>query len=164
MNTLKVIAKVLMVFGILFFTIHLPLFFLYPNYNEPLRKNIEEEFFHDLASDLTGDCERISKNFQRECPFPTREVHLNSEHTIVEIKINKKWYAYDPSFKKFFNNKNVVQIAYDVNRNYIGSSLKGYPYAKSFKHFDYYHNLYFVILNKINPAYHKLLLNYYPFK
>jgi hypothetical protein len=161
---LKLFSKVLIAGGIFYFILHLPLFFLYPNYKMPLRKNIDDAFFHTLAASLSGDCERVAKNFIRECPFPAREVHLNSEHTIVEIKINKKWYAYDPYYQRFFNNKNVVQIAYDVNRNYIGTSLDDYPYAHSFKNFDYYHNLYFVVLNKLSPRYHKVVLSYYPFK
>ena len=141
--------------------LHIPIFFLYPNHNKAVRKNIDDEFFHNLSNNLSGDCLRITKKFVMECPFPTREIHLNGEHTIVEIKINNKCYAYDPSFKIFFNDKNVAELSYDVRRNYISEELNDYPYTDSFKKINYYHNTYFILLNKISPIYCEIIINFY---
>jgi hypothetical protein len=138
-----------------------PIFFLYPNFNIAVKKNIEREYFLKLSEPLTGDCLRISQNFAKECPFPTREVHLNSEHTIVEILINEKWYAYDPLYKKFFNDYNVVKVSFDVSRGYIPPYLKDYPYAHSFKNIKYFHNYYFVFLKHICPFYDEILRLYH---
>jgi hypothetical protein len=156
---IRVIGTVVL---ILYFLGHLPLFFLYPNYDQPLRKNIDLDYFYAINDTLQGDCLRVARNFAKECPFPTREVHLNSEHTIVEILINEKWYAYDPSFSKFFNNKNAVQLSYDVRRGYIAEYMKDYPYTESFKKIRYYHHFYFVVLGKLSPFYDIIILNYYP--
>ena len=146
---------------LLYAVLHFPLFFLYPNYNSPVKMNISEGFFHELSDSLNGDCYRISKNFERECPFPTREVHLNSEHTIVEIKINKKWYAYDPLFKTFFDNQNVTQISYDMSRSHTPNYLRNYMYKESFKNVYFYHHWYFILLKKISPWHNKLIRIYY---
>ena len=146
----------------IYFLVHLPLFYLYPNYGQPLNKNISLEYFYSMTDSLQGDCLRIARNFSRECPFPTREIHLNSEHTIVEILINNKWYAYDPSFKKFFNNKNVVQLSYDVRRGHIADYMKNYAYTESFKKVRYYHHIYFVLLSKLSPFYDLIILKFYP--
>jgi hypothetical protein len=139
----------------------LPVFFMYPNFNNPVKKNIPLEYFTDLSENLKGDCLRISQNFARECPFPTREVHLNSEHTIVEININDKWYAYDPLYKKFFNESNAIKISYDVNRGYTPSFLKDYEYAHAFKNVKYYHSYYFIFLKYICPFYDQIMRLYY---
>jgi hypothetical protein len=138
-----------------------PVFFLYSNFNTPIKKNIEKEYFIAMSDTLRGDCYRISQNFARECPFPTREVHLNSEHTIVEILINEKWYAYDPLYKKFFNDNNVIKISFDVNRGYMPSYLKDYPYAHSFSDVKYYHSYYFLFLKYICPFYDEIARIFY---
>lgn len=148
-------------FLVLYALLHLPMFFLYPNYNTAVRMNITENYFHELADTLQGDCYRISNSFSRECPFPTREVHLSSEHTLVEIRINDKWYAYDPLFKRFFDKQNVAQISFDVNRNYKAPYLEGYKYKESFRKIYYYHNWYFILLKKINPWYNRILISIY---
>lgn len=138
-----------------------PIFFLYPHFNDSIKKNIEKEFFNEISDNIKGDCYRICQSFDRECPFPTREVHLNSEHTIVEILINGKWYAYDPLYKKSFRDKNVIQISFDVKRGYMPTYLKGYAYANSFKEVKYYHSHYFVFLKYICPFYDELVRQYY---
>jgi hypothetical protein len=156
-RVLTVIIALVVVYGLLIS----PIFFLYPNHNRPLDKNIEKKFFHEISDELKGDCYRICQNFSRECPFPNREIHLNSEHTIVEIFINEKWYAYDPLFKKFFNDNNVIQISFDVNRGYMPTYLENYEYASSFKEVKYYHSHYFVFLKYICPFYDELMRRYY---
>lgn len=158
-SKIRVIGTVVLVS---YFLGHLPLFFLCPNYDQDLNKNIDLEYFYSMTDTLQGDCLRISRNFAQECPFPRREIHLNSEHTIVEILINDKWYAYDPSFKNFFNDKNAVQLSYDLRRGHVADYLKDYAYADSFKKIRYYNHFYYVILDKISPFYDLIILNLYP--
>ena len=124
--------------------VHVPLFFLYPNYNIAIEKNISDDYFHELAIDLKGDCYRISNNFEKHCPFPTREIHLSSSHTIVEININNKWYAYDPMFQLFFDGQNAMQISFDINRGYIPDYLQNYKHTMAFKKVHFYHHWYFI--------------------
>ncbi|MFZ4398416.1 MAG: hypothetical protein ACOYO1_00160 [Bacteroidales bacterium] len=138
-----------------------PLLFLYPNNNNQVELNYKREWFTDISKKLKGDCFRKAQDFKRECPFPTREIHLNKEHTIVEIRINKKWIAYDPCFDLFFDNYNVVQISFDVKREFFDDSIKNYPYKDSFKSFHYYHNFYFILINYTHPYYDHLLRLYY---
>lgn len=138
-----------------------PIFFVYPNYNKSIKLNYDKKWFTDISIQLKGDCFRKTQDFRRKCPFPTREIHLNSQHTLVEILINKKWIAYDPCFDKFFDNYNVTQISFDINRNYTMESLKNYPYKDSFYHFHFYNNYYFIILNYTHPYYDKLVRLYY---
>lgn len=139
----------------------IPLFFMYPKNNLPNRINFNLEYFDSLANQLDGDCYRISRSFIKECPFPARRVHLNSEHTIVEIQLNGKWYAYDPLYKKFFNRQNAIQLSFDVSRGYIPDYLEDYPYVDAFKKVRYYHNFYFMILNYTHPFYDRILRVYY---
>lgn len=137
-----------------------PIFFMYPNHDNRIRKNITKDYFDSIAVKLEGDCYRVSHNFALECPFPTREVHLASEHTIVEILINDKWYAYDPLFQIMFENS-VVKTAFDVNRGYIPEYLEDYEYILSFREFKFYHSYYFVFLKYICPFYDRIMMRYY---
>ncbi len=138
-----------------------PIFFMYPNYNTSIKRNISKEFFYDLSNYNGGDCYRISQNFMKDCPFPTREVHLNSEHTIVEILINERWYAYDPMLKRFFDNQNVLKVSMDVNRGYIPAYMEDYEYANSFKEIKFYHSYYFVFIKYICPFYDHIMRTVY---
>ncbi|MEI6821769.1 MAG: hypothetical protein WCL51_07515 [Bacteroidota bacterium] len=151
--------------GIIVFSIYvlmlLPLFFLYPNYNQPIKENFDPKWLINISNNIQGDCFRKARNFIKECPFPCREVHLNSEHTIVEIMINQKWIAFDPVYNLYFDDENVVQISSDINRGYTPPYLAKYPYKDSFKKFRYYHNTYFAILNKTHPYYYKILRLFY---
>lgn len=139
----------------------LPLLFIYPNFNKPVRFFYDKQWFSEIAKNLKGDCFRKAQDFKRRCPFPAREVHLNGVHTILEIKINNKWIAYDPSYDTFFENYNVTQISFDVKRNYIMDSMSEYPYKYSFSHFHFYHNFYFLILNYTHPYYDRILRMFY---
>jgi len=138
-----------------------PIFILYPNFNKPIKENFDPLWLTNISAKLKGDCFRRTRNFIKECPFPSREVHLNSEHTLVEIEINGKWIAYDPCFDLLFNDQNIVQLSEDVNRGYIPTYLLNYPYRNALKKFRYYHNFYFVILNITHPFYDKLMRTYY---
>ncbi|MCX6230284.1 MAG: hypothetical protein NTZ33_01955 [Bacteroidetes bacterium] len=139
----------------------IPVFFLYPNYNQPIKENFDPLWLTNISSKLEGDCYRKTRNFIRECPFPCREIHLNSEHTLVEIEINNKWIAYDPCFNLLFNGQNIVQLSADVNRGYTPPYLITYPYKNALKKFRYYHNFYFALLNVTHPFYYKILRTYY---
>lgn len=169
-NNLNIIRKSILIKRLLYFLsvicliyllMLIPVFFLYPNYNSSIKLNYDKKWFTDIAVQLKGDCFRKAQDFKRKCPFPTREIHLNSEHTIVEILINNMWIAYDPCMDKFFDNYNVIQISFDVNRNFFMESLKNYPYQKSFKHIHFYHNYYFILLNYTHPFYDQLIRLYY---
>ena len=158
------LKKVLVILGVALFIYLLllsPIFFMYPNHKERIKRNIDRSYFDSLSDTLLGDCYRITENFELECPFPTREVHLSGEHTIVEIKINNKWYAYDPLYKKFFNFNDVMKISFDVNRGYIAPYMQDYKYTYAFKEVRYYHNLYFILLKFICPFYDDLMRYYY---
>lgn len=139
----------------------IPLFFMYPKNNIPNRINFKLEYFDSLANQLDGDCYRISRTFIKECPFPARRIHLNSEHTIVEIQMNGKWYAYDPLYKRFFDRHNAIQVSFDVSRGYVPDYLEDYPFVDSFKKIRYYHNLYYIILNYTHPYYDSILRIYF---
>lgn len=139
----------------------LPIFFMYPNYNTAIKRNISMEYFYELTDTSGGDCYRVAQNFMKDCPFPTREVHLSSEHTIVEILINERWYAYDPLKMRFFSNHNVLKVSLDVSRGYIPDYMEDYEYANSFKEVKYYHSFYFVFLKYICPFYDKIMKLYY---
>ena len=157
----KKILKIMSVFFMIYVLMLTPVFFLYPNYNLAVKENFDPKWLTNISAKLEGDCFRKTRNFIKECPFPCREVHLNSEHTMVEISINRKWIAYDPEFNMYFNDENVVQLSDDVNRGYIPPCLTNYPFKYSLKKFRYYHNFYFAILNITHPFYYKLLRTYY---
>jgi hypothetical protein len=156
-NVLKVIG----VAAIIYILLLSPIFFMYPNQKERVKRNIDRDYFDTLSDTLTGDCYRISQNFALECPFPTRAVHLSGDHTIVEIKINNKWYAYDPLYQKFFNFNDAIKISFDVNRGYIAPYLENYHYTYAFKDVKYYHNYYFIFLKFICPFYDDIMRVYY---
>jgi hypothetical protein len=139
-----------------------PIFFVYPKYDEsqPIHHELED-YFNDLSDSLTGDCYRKSQKFIIENVLPTREVHLNSEHTIVEINIKGKWIAYDPLYKMFFGNKNAIQVSFDITRGYIPEYMKNYPFVNSFKNIKYYHSKYYVFLKYICPFYDAIMRRYY---
>lgn len=162
LKTHKIFTILSLVFTF-YILLHIPLSFLYPNHNEPIRKNIEPEYFMELTYDLEGDCYRVSRSFIRECPFNVREVHLSSAHTIVEIQINGKWHAYDPLFKIFFNHQNAAQLSFDVRRGYIPEEMEDYPYIEEFKEIYYYHHWYFVMLKYLNPYYNRIVLKMYSY-
>jgi hypothetical protein len=160
----SLIRKVTIAFSLTLFCYALlisPIFFIYSNFNKSIKRNISEEYFYGITTTGGGDCYRIAQNFMKDCPFPTREIHLNSEHTIVEIFINEKWYAYDPMFKKFFNNYSVLKISMDVNRGYIPDYMENYEYASSFKEMKFYHSFYFVFLKYICPFYDDIMRVFY---
>lgn len=142
----------------------LPIFYLYPQYNKPVKLNYYKEWFTEIANDLKGDCFRKVQDFRRRCPFPTREIHLSSKHTVVEININRKWIAYDPSFDMFFSNLNVIQISFDVNRGFYMDELENYSYKDDFKRIYFYHNYYFILLKHTHPYYDKIIRLYYGVK
>lgn len=139
-----------------------PIFFMYPRHNEKevLPPTIEE-YFLTLSDSLTGDCYRMSQRFIIESVLPSREIHLNSEHTIVEVNIKGKWFAYDPLYKIFFNNKSALQVSIDVNRGYIPDYMEDYPYTQSFRNIKYYHSRYFVFLKFICPFYDSIMRWYF---
>jgi len=155
---IKILSLGIIVF---YFLMLIPVFFMYPKYNQPIELNFQKEWFTEFSKHLKGDCFRKAQDFIRENPFPSREVHLNSIHTIVEININGKWIAYDPCLDLFFDNQNVAQISFDVKRGYIMESMKNYPYKDAFVDFHYYHNFYFIILNYTHPYYNGLIRLYY---
>jgi len=157
---------ILISFSILFLYIIMliPIFYLYPQYNKPIKLNFKKEWFTEISSELKGDCFRRVQDFRRKCPFPTREIHLNSKHTLVEVKINRKWIAYDPSFDMFFNNLNVVQVSFDVNRGFYMDELQNYKYKDEFKKFYFYHNFYFILLKYTHPYYYKIERLFYGIK
>jgi hypothetical protein len=161
----NLIKRKILLMGILLILIYIlmlvPIFFLYPNYNNSIKLNFEKKWFTDISKTLSGDCFRKVQDFRRKCPFPTREIHLNSEHTIVEVKINSIWIAYDPSYDLFFNNYNVTQISFDVNRKFLIDVLKKYPYKNSYHHYHFYNNMYFLMLNYTHPYYDYILRMYY---
>ena len=147
--------------GSIYLLMLIPIFFLYPNYNKPIKENFDPLWLTKISSKLDGDCYRKTRNFIRECPFSCREVHLNSEHTLVEIEINSKWIAYDPCFDLLFNDQNIVQLSADINRGYTQPCLINYPYKNALKKFRYYHNFYFALLNITHPYYYKIIRTYY---
>jgi len=158
---LKLILKVLSIVILIYLLLLTPIFFMYPNQKESVKRNISRGYFDMLSDTLKGDCYRISQDFAVECPFPTREVHLSGVHTIVEININNKWYAYDPLYQKFFNYNDAIRISFDVNRGYIPPYLENYKYTYAFKDVKYYHNFYFIFLKFICPFYDDIMRIYY---
>jgi len=156
-TSIFVFLTILVIYVLMLF----PLLFLYPNYNKPIKENFDPVWLSNISKKLEGDCFRRTRNFIKACPFPCREVHLSSEHTLVEIEISGTWIAYDPCYNLLFNDQNIVQLSADINRGYIPSYLQNYPYRNALKKFRYYHNLYFVILNITHPFYDKLLRTYY---
>jgi len=149
---------------IVYFLMLLPVFYLYPQYNKPVKLNYKKEWFSEISSQLKGDCFRKVQDFRRKCPFPTREIHLNGKHTLVEVKINAKWIAYDPSFDLFFGNLNVVQISFDVSRGFYIDELKNYMYKDDFKDFYFYNNFYLILLKYTHPYYNKIAKLFYGIK
>jgi hypothetical protein len=147
--------------GIFYLLLISPIFFLYPNYSLDIKKNIEDKYFENLSKSLTGDCLRKTQEFMKVCPFPTREIHLSSNHTICEILINEKWYAYETTQNFFFNDLNIMQISYDFKRGQVPNLLKDYTYLESLKNVKYYHNNYFVFLKFICPFYDSIVMKYY---
>jgi hypothetical protein len=160
-KNLRKFLILLAIAGLVYLVMLVPLFFIYPKNYIANRINFNIEYFDSLASNLDGDCYRMAREFIKECPFPARRVHLNSEHTIVEIWMNGKWYAYDPLYKIFFNRQSAVQISFDITRGYVPQYLEDYPYVNAFKKLRYYHNWYFIILNYTHPFYDKILRLYY---
>lgn len=158
--------RILIVFTglfVLYFLMLLPVFFMYPRHRENIELTIEPEYFYQVSDTLKGDCFRQVRKFIKYCAFPTREVHLNSNHTIVEILINGKWVAFDPLYKTFFNFSDTRRLSFDVNRNYTPHSLIGYKYRKDFADFKFYHHWYFIILNYTHPYYDNVMRLYYTF-
>jgi hypothetical protein len=138
-----------------------PLLFLYPNHGDPVKRNISRTYFHNLAEDLDGDCYRVSKVFIKECPFPAREIHLDGQHTIVEIQINGVWMAYDPQLQIFFDEQNVAQLMFDLKRGHVHPKLENHPHQEAFLKPYYYHNAFFIGLKKIYPYYPSIVGLYY---
>ena len=135
---------------------------MYPRHNE--KESIHptiEEYFLELSDSLSGDCYRRSQRFIIESVLPSREIHLNSEHTIVEVNIKGKWFAYDPLFKKFFNGKSALQVSIDINRGYVPIYMEDYIFTDSFKNIKYYHSRYFVMLKFLCPFYDDIMRKYY---
>jgi hypothetical protein len=155
------VLKILGISGLIYLMGLLPLFFLYPNHGEPVKRNISRTYFHDLAEDLDGDCYRIAKTFIQECPFPAREIHLDGQHTIVEIQINGVWMAYDPQLQIFFDEQNVAQIAFDLRRGHVPPKLQNHPHRDAFEKPYYYHSAFFIGIRKVYPYYPKLVALYY---
>lgn len=157
----KIIRITILSIVILYLLMPVPLFFLYPKFNEPTKLNFDSTWISNISHDISGDCYRKVQNFIRECPFPTREIHLNSEHTLCEIKIQGKWILYDPTYQMFFDNQNIVQVSFDVKRKYIPDYLKNYPFLDSLSDFHYYHKFYYILLNYTHPYYNRFLGLYY---
>jgi hypothetical protein len=163
-NNRKKIIILLICLIAAYFLMLIPIFYLYPQYNKPVKLNYKKEWFTEISSELKGDCFRKVQDFRRRCPFPTREVHLSSKHTLVEIKINRKWIAYDPSVDLFFSNLNAAQISFDVNRGFYMDELENYSYKDDFKRIYFYHNYYFILLKHTHPYYDKIIRLYYGVK
>jgi hypothetical protein len=156
------IFGVFLLLSLLYLLLLSPLLFLYPNNNQiVVIPDAISGYLNQLSDSLTGDCFRKSQKFIMLCALPSREVHLSSKHTIVEVQISKKWIAYDPTYKLFFGGKNAIQTSFDINRGYIPTYMQNYPYANSFKQVRFYHNLYFVVLKYLCPFYDNILRCYY---
>lgn len=80
------IFGVFLLLSLLYLLLLSPLLFLYSNNNQiVVIPDAISGYLNQLSDSLTGDCFRKSQKFIMLCALPSREVHLSSKHTIVEV-------------------------------------------------------------------------------